>query len=122
MNILDEYLNTLQEFEPVTLAAAGVVLGAANLIMMATRTYKDYFTKAARQCTGLPPHERSICILKAKYYATNVQLQTLKGSMSKCTKAKSMEKCKMKMFKKIKEVQTHMKGLVNRMKQLEKKG
>ena len=118
MNKLDKHLDRIQEFDPVTLAAVGTTIGAVNLILFSTRTYKDYFTKAARQCSGLPPKEKAICMVRAKILATNVQLQKLKGSMSKCAKAKSAEKCKMKVGAKVKSLALTVRDLADRLKQL----
>ena len=118
MDKLDEHLNRIQEFEPVTMAVAGTAFGAVNVIMMATRTYKDYFTKAARQCSGLPPKEKAICMVRAKMHAFNVQLQTVKGSMGKCSKAKDAGKCKLKLGKKIKELAMKVREQAERLKEL----
>ena len=118
MATLDKHLQKIQEIEPVTMALAGTTFGAVNILLMAIRTYKDYFTKAARQCSGLPPKEKAICMLRAKMYATNVELQTLKGNLNKCNKSRDPQKCRLKVENKIKSTLFKLKGIKQRYQQL----
>lgn len=115
---LDKYLNHIQEIDPLTLAIVGTTIGAANLIMMASRTYKEYYTKGARQCSGLPSKEKSVCMLRAKMYATNLKLQKLKSSSNQCNKAKDINNCKTKMSAKIKQTNRQLQDTTARLKQL----
>ena len=114
MKIVDEYLHNLQEIEPITTAALMAGLSAANLIVGATKLYKQHFTKAARMCSDLSPREKSMCMTRAKMLAKNVELQTLKGSMSKCTKAKDPTKCKERISGKMQKLAGEIKFLANR--------
>jgi hypothetical protein len=129
MEIIEEYLEYLNEIEPVTTAlaaaavakplfAAGVALSAANLSLQASRFYKEYFTKAARKCKDLTPKEKSICMVRAKMLAKNAQLQKLKQGMAKCAKARNAEKCKQKLSVKMQKLAQEVSFLSDRMKEI----
>jgi hypothetical protein len=133
-NIVECYLDYLQE-GPATNAAAGAVggavanpllaagvgLSAANLLLMGIRTYKDYFTKVARQCADLTPGEKAICMTRAKMLAKNAQLQTIKSKMNACAKAKDPQKCKGKLVAKMKSLADEVKFFSDRFKALKQK-
>lgn len=111
---LDEYLNNIQEIDPVTMTGAMMALSAASLIVSATKLYKDYFTKAARQCSDLSPQDKALCLLRSKQLAKNVQLKSLQSSLGKCAKAKDGEKCKTKVSAKIAKLNGEIKFLKQR--------
>lgn len=115
MDKLDEHLHKIQQTNEVALMAA---FTAASLLMTAYKMYQDYFTKAARQCASLPPKEKGVCMVRAKMYATNVQLQSVKGAMAKCGKSKDPEKCKLKLGKKLKQLAMAVKNNADRYKEL----
>lgn len=103
MKILDEYLQQLQEIDPVTLSAVAAGAGLVNAINFAVRTYKDYLTKHARRCAGLPKDEKTICMLKLKALAKDQQARALKNKAN-CDKAKEPKKCIEKLNRKFKEL------------------
>ena len=65
-------------------------------------------------CSDLSPREKSMCMTRAKMLGKNVQLQALKGSMSKCSKARNAEKCKEKISGKMQKLASDIKFLANR--------
>ena len=99
MNKLDEHLDRIQEFEPVSTAVVLGTLSAANLIVGASRLYKQSFTKASRLCSNLVPQEKALCMIRAKMYAKKAQLRKLKSDVSKCAKTKNPAKCQNKFLK-----------------------
>jgi len=136
MEMIDCYLEYLQEGPAANIAgaaakgagaavnpllAAGVGISAVNLLMMGLRTYKDYFTKAARQCADLTPGEKAICMTRAKMLAKNAQLQTIKSKMAACAKAKDAQKCKGKLVDKMKGLADEVKFFSDRFKALKAK-
>lgn len=121
MKKLDNYLDQIQELTP-TMMAVGMGLSAASLIVSATKMYKDYFTKAARQCSDLSPNEKSMCLLRSKMLGKNVQLQALKSSMAKCQKTKDSKACAEKLSGKMQKLAAEIKYLGDRFKELKSKG
>lgn len=114
MNILDEYLDKLQEFDPIVLAG----LSAANLIIASAKLYKQYFTKAARQCSDLQPREKALCMVRGKMLAKNAQLKILSSDMTKCQKVKNPLKCKEKLSGKMQKLSAEIKFLSDRFKEV----
>lgn len=117
---LDEYLDRVQEFEPVSTAVVMAGLSAANLIVGATRMYKSHFTKAARMCSDLQPREKAMCMVRAKMLAKNVELQALKSNMAKCAKAKDQQKCKERLSGKMQKLAQEIKFLADRFEGVKK--
>jgi len=113
MNILDNYLDDLQEIAPVLIG-----ISAVNTILMAANVYKKHFTKAALRCKDLPDREKAICMLNAKVYAKKIEASTLKFNLTKCSKNKNPEKCKTKIKTKLHSVLSDIKNLSAREKQL----
>jgi len=114
---LDNYLNQIQtEVVITTTVLAG--LSAANLIVAGVKLYKSNFTKAARQCAGLPEKEKALCMLKTKALAKNVQLKSLQSNTGKCVKTKNPEKCKDKLSNTINKLSKDIKYLNKRFKNL----
>ena len=111
MKKIDLYLDHVQE-----IATAMVVLSTASLLVTATNLYKQYFTKNARQCSGLAANERSICMLNAKMLAKKVQLGALKDAINKCKKSKNSEQCKAKISVKADKIGKEIKYLIGRIK------
>lgn len=114
MKKVDKYLDQIQvEFVGTGTLAA---LSAASLILSATKLYKDYFTKAARQCSDLTPKEKSMCMIRSKMLAKNVQLQSLKSAAQKCKKAKNPKECAEKISGKMQKIAAEVKYLADRFK------
>ena len=113
MNKLDNHLNYIQEIDPIIIA-----LSLVSLTMGATRLYKNFFTKAARRCSGLPEKEANICMLKAKISGLEIKIRSLKNSLSKCSKTKNPSKCLESLKNKIQKDEITLKGLKERYKQL----
>lgn len=120
MTKLNEYLNQIQEIEPVTLSAVAAGAGIANAINFGVRTYKDYLSKNARRCSGLPADEKAICMLKLKALGKVQQAQALKDK-AKCQKSKDPKKCMEKVKKKIDDFKHDAQMFQKRAMQLKKK-
>lgn len=113
MNKLDDHLNHIQEVTPIMIA-----ISMASLVMGATRLYKNFFTKAARRCSGLSEKESNVCMLHAKINGLEIKIKSLKSSLSKCSKTKNPSKCLESLKNKIKKDELTLIGLKNRYKQL----
>jgi len=97
------------------------IMGAASLFSafnMAFQLYKNYFTKAAKQCKDLPGKEKAICMLRAKALGKEAQLKALKAASAKCMKTKSPAKCKAKFNQKMSKVGGESGFLKSRLQQL----
>jgi hypothetical protein len=128
--IVEQYLEYIQEIPgaaAVTGAAVGTgamftpVLAAVSIFSafnMAFQLYKNYFTKAARQCKDLPGKEKAVCMLRAKSLGKEAELKALKQASAKCMKTKSPEKCKAKFNQKMSKVGGEAGFLKSRMQQL----
>jgi len=113
-DVVDQYLNDLQEVAPL------LVFSAASTLMTAFQLYKKNFTKSARRCKDLPDREKAICMVDSKMRAKNMQLQMLKSNLSKCEKTKDPEKCKLKIASKMKRLANEIKFLSSRLAELRK--
>jgi len=114
---LDKYLDQIQT-EVVVTATVLAGLSAANLIIAGVKLYKTNFTKAARQCAGLPEKEKALCMIKTKSLAKNVQLKSLQSGIGKCAKTKTPDKCKARLLNNINKIKNDMKYLNKRFKNL----
>jgi len=113
---IDEYLNRVQEMGPLFSAFIG-----ASLAKMAFDFYKQYYSKFAKECKGLPENEKNICMLNAKARAKKMEVGKLQSAVSKCAKARNPEKCKATMQNKINQASATMKLTMARMNQLRKR-
>lgn len=107
------------EAEPVSTTT--VLLGAyfsALLLKLAADVYKSNFTKAARECKGLPGGEKGICMLRAKIRAKEAAAAKLTSSIHKCSKGRNPEKCKGVVQNKIKRLKDEVGYLKRRQKEL----
>jgi hypothetical protein len=102
-------------------AAMPYVIGAVSIFSafnMAFNLYKQYFTKAARQCKDLPGKEKAVCMLRAKAQGKQAQLNALKQAKTKCLKSKDPQKCAKKFDEKMSKVGGETGFLKSRMQQL----
>jgi len=102
-------------------AASPYILAAASIFSafnIAFNLYKQYFTKAARQCKDLPGKEKAVCMLRAKAQAKEIQLKALKQAKQKCMKTKEPQKCAQKFDQKMSKVGGESGFLKSRMTQL----
>jgi hypothetical protein len=132
--IVEQYLEYIQEISatvPWTGAAGAAAVGTGAMFApvlaavsifsafnMAFQLYKNYFTKAARQCKDLPGKEKAVCMLRAKSLGKEAELKALKQASAKCMKTKSPEKCKAKFNQKMSKVGGEAGFLKSRMQQL----
>lgn len=76
---------------------ARVVLGplalSSLLIYGSYKTYKRYFSKAAKACAGKSGKERSMCIKTFQVQALKAQISDLSKAKVACNKSKNPEKC-----------------------------
>jgi 8-oxo-dGTP pyrophosphatase MutT (NUDIX family) len=91
----------------------GVMLGK-----LALDTYKNYFSKAARACKGMPGGEKGICMLRAKATGKEKALEKLKAGISKCGRDRNPEKCRSQVNAKISKLSTEIGYLNQRQKEL----
>jgi len=113
---VEEYLDYLQEIEPITMiAAAASIFSVFNI---AVNLYKQYLTKAARQCKDLPGKEKALCMLRAKAKAKEIQLNAIKQGKQKCMKTKDPQKCAQKFDQQMSKVGGEAGFLKSRMQQL----
>jgi len=83
----------------------GAVLGAA-LLFGAYKTYKRFFSKAARACSGKSGPEREVCITNFKKNATKAQINDLKRSLAGCKSSKNPQRCQASIQAKIQKLQS----------------
>lgn len=113
---VEEYLNYIQEIHP------GIIGGYFGMMMakMAYDFYQQNYSKIAKQCSGMPPAEKNICMLHAKANAKQAEMNKLSSSISKCSKAKNPEKCKSILQNKLQQASAVRKLALNRAKALKK--
>lgn len=91
-------------------AKAGAIIAGAALAALAIfgayKTYKRFFSKAAKACAGNKGPERKACIKKFKVQAVQAQISDLKAAVSKCEVTKDPGKCKATIGSKIQKLQT----------------
>ncbi len=75
---------------PVGKAVGGLAL-AALLGYGAAKIYKNYFSAAAKQCSGAP--DKAACMRKFKQDALRKQIAGLNSSMSACRNSSNPQKC-----------------------------
>ena len=81
----------------------------ANIIAGAFAVYKNYIRKNVAACKEYKGEEKKKCKLHYKKQAINAELKELRASKSKCNKAKDPKKCRTKIDKRIKKVQSKLK-------------
>ena len=113
---VEEYLNQIQEIEPITMVAAAASI--FSVFNISFNLYKQYFTKAARKCKDLPGKEKALCMLRAKAKGKEIQLNALKQGKQKCVKTKGPQKCAQKFDQKMSKVGGETGFLKSRMQQL----
>ena len=96
------------------IATAYLAIGATSLLMNAYKIYKEYLTKAARQCNTMTGRDKSLCMTKYRLDATKAQMERLRKDLSKCKEAKYPQKCENKLKEKIKSLQDKHKKLYRR--------
>lgn len=93
-----------------------LVFYGATLLKMAHDFYKQNLSKYARQCSGLPEGEKSVCIVRAKRRAMLDQKSFLQKSLTKCKDAKDPSICNQKIQSKIKSTENEIEYLEDRLK------
>lgn len=107
----------IAEYGPVVTTMLGVYFGAL-LLKLAADVYKNNFTKAAKECKGLPGGEKGICMLRAKIRAKEAAANKLSGSIHKCAKGRNSDKCKGVVQGKIQKLKDEIGYLQRRQKEL----
>jgi len=121
MDILEEYLNDIQQEIAPAILAAGAIAGIINAINMSVKVYKDYLTKNRRRCSDLPEAEQALCLLKVKSMAKQQQMKKLQQVASKCKQSKNPDKCMEKVQNKIQNVKHDAQMFAKRADQLKHK-
>jgi len=97
-------------------AAATVLTGGPGLILYgAYKVFQRYMTKAGRMCRKAI--DRRACRKQYKINGIKLQINALRSGMSKCTKARNPEKCKVKIEKKISRLSATLAGTAASAKQ-----
>lgn len=96
----------VQEIGPTLMA-----ISATSLLMSAYKLYKEYLTKAARECETMEGRDKTLCMTKYKMEATRAQMEKLRKGLSKCEEAKYPQKCRQKLQQKIEKLQGKYKEL-----------
>jgi hypothetical protein len=91
--------------QPGAKYVAGAAL-AALAIFGAYKTYKRFFSKSAKACSGNKGVERKACIKKFKVDAIKAQISDLNAASAKCAATKDPGKCKATIGAKIQKLQT----------------
>lgn len=96
-NIINERLECLSEFDPVTttLALRGVMT-VMGMTMLVTNIYNNLLSKMARACQTHTGSAKTICNLKYKIQASQAALNKCRELISKCEKTKDPLKCREK--------------------------
>lgn len=82
-------------------ALVGGLMMAGILGYAAHKTYKNFFSKAAKACQGKTGTEKSQCMVNYRKSAIKLQIKDLMASSSACSKSKDPAKCKTKIKQKI---------------------
>lgn len=98
---LNKSTENLQEFmSPAVLTALGLYIAmpgtfefTAFLLYSAYKLYRRYMTGAGQFCRKLKMDE-TLCILKYRLKALDLQIKQLQTGISGCSKSKNPEKCK----------------------------
>jgi len=87
----------------------GVIIGgtviASLLAYGAVKTYKRFFGKASKACSGKSGTEKTACINAYRVKALQAEISDLKGGLSGCAKSKDPGKCKAIITKRIQKTQ-----------------
>jgi 8-oxo-dGTP pyrophosphatase MutT (NUDIX family) len=110
IQIVDEYLDQIQEIHPAIIGGYFGLMAAK----MAYDFYQQNFSKIAKQCSELPPAEKTICMLHGKARAKQAEVAKLKSGLASCAKDKNPEKCKATILNKINQANAVMKLSINR--------
>ena len=73
--------------------ALGATVVAAGLLYGGYKTYKRFFSKAARACSQYSGAEKTACMEKYKVTAIKAQIADLKKAMAACKNSSNPQKC-----------------------------
>jgi len=115
--LLEEYLKKIQNKENIN-EVIGVMaaLTAGMLAVTALDAFKDFMSKAARQCFALQGTDRSKCMIKMRIEGTRKLVMDLEKRKTLCRKARKPEKCMMQMDKKINKQKEKLKMYADQFK------
>ena len=99
--LLDEYLEKFQKEENTNEIAVMTALTVGMLTVSVFDAFKDFMSKAARQCFALKGSDRSKCMIKMRMEGTKRLIAGLEKKKSLCSKTRNAEKCIIKMTEKI---------------------
>ncbi len=96
----EDYKNTpLNELVPIML-----YFSATSTLMMAYRFYKEYMTRAARECGSLSGRDKNLCMLKFELDGLKAQKNQIEAGLKDCDKAKDPRKCKEKLTRELRKI------------------
>ena len=86
----------------------GATVIAAGLLYGAYKTYKRFFSKAARACSQYSGAEKTACMEKYKVTATKAQIADLRKAIGACKNSSNPQKCRSTIQAKIAKLQSKM--------------
>ena len=99
--LLEEYLQEIQNEENTNEIAIMTAVTIGMLTVSAFDAFKDFMSKAARQCFALQGSDRSKCMIKMRMEGTKRLIAELEKKKSLCGKTRNAGKCIIKMTEKI---------------------
>ncbi len=85
--------------------ALGATVVAAGLLYGGYKTYKRFFSKAAKACSNYSGAEKTACMEKYKVTAIKAQIADLRKAMSACKNSSNPQKCQSTIQAKISKLQ-----------------
>ena len=101
---LAKAMGTSEGHAGTTLGVGGIV-AAGLLIYGAIKTYKRFFSQAAKACAGKSGAEKTACMDRAKGGALMAQKKDLSSASAACAKTKDPAKCKAVIANRLKKIQ-----------------
>ncbi|MFW6242532.1 MAG: hypothetical protein ACOC2W_00065 [bacterium] len=78
-----------------------LAFAATNTLMLAYRLYKEFLTKAAKECKQYIGRDKSLCMAKFELDGLKLKKEHLENGLKDCDKARDPKSCKMKIEKEL---------------------
>lgn len=101
--------------EIVGVMAASAILAGA--ITSGMKIYRNYLSKAARQCSGFSGEQKQACMRKNEIRAISAQIATISRNKSLCSKADNPLKCKNKLDNQIYKLKLKIRAIKEKAEQ-----
>lgn len=96
----------VNEATPIMMA-----FSATSVLMMAYRFYKEYMTKASRECGSLQGRDKNLCMLKFELDALEAKKSELERGLKDCEKTRDPKKCESKINKELRKTENKLKKI-----------